>query len=259
MAIAARPSQNTRFNVCEKQKGFQGTAPVSWTPLSREHSGQPSSTAKGGGCADIAEAEKVFCTTSHGFAEAALTADTHPVICDAKEQHYLDSRGLQPASCKLRPKLNKQVVKADCIKVLHFGSAFIFVLIAPSHFHCGHGLYDFPLYLKIGHYFTVHNCFATFKSRWFIQRMDRKNRWQQKYSRTLSTATLAISLVLGQAGGGELLPGDENRASCDSSERGLLSSTSALCSVCLGTWTPSSVVCPLEICIIQNETTLSAA
>lgn len=72
-------------------------------------------------------------------------------------------------------------------------------------------MYEFPLYLKISQYFTVQDCFATFKSRRFIQRMDRKNRWQKKYSRTLST--LPSVLVLGQAGEGELLSGDENRAS----------------------------------------------
>lgn len=107
----------------------------------------------------------MICTTHHSFAEAALTADTLPVICDAEEQHYLESTGLQPAGSKLRAKLIKGVVKADYISRAAFGPAFICVLTAPSHFHCGHGVYDFPLYPKLGQYFTVQNCFATSESR----------------------------------------------------------------------------------------------
>lgn len=65
----------------------------------------------------------MFCTTHHGFAEAALTADTLPGICDVKDEPYLESTGLQPAGFKLRPKLNKQVVKADYISGTAFWSS----------------------------------------------------------------------------------------------------------------------------------------
>lgn len=95
--------------------------------------------------------------------------------CDAEEQHYLETTALQPASFKLWPKLIKQVVKADYIS----GSAFLVqhLYLFSQHlpiFTVHMGCYDFPLYQKLQQYFTVQDCFATFKSRQLMQRMDRK-------------------------------------------------------------------------------------
>lgn len=183
-----------------------------------------------------------FCTTHHSFAEAALTGDTLPGICGAEEQHYLESTELQPASFKLWPKLIKRVVKANSGPAL--GPAFVFVLTAPSHFHCGHGVYDFPVSkvrTVISQYRTALPLFN--QGGRLMQRMDRKNYrgQQQKYSRTLSTASLLQSAS--SAWEGELLSSDENWGSCGSSVWGLLSCTSALCSLGLGTWAPSSLFC----------------
>lgn len=184
----------------------------------------------------------MFCTTHHSFAEAALTADTLPVICDAEEQHYLESTGLQPAGSKLWPKLIKRVVKADYISHAALGPAFVFVLTAPSHFHRGHGVYDFPLCLKLGQYFTVQNCFATFESREKTHAEDGQKNYIDDSSRNTAAlfplplcCSLPSVLVLGQVREGELLVGTENWASCDSGVWGLVSCTSALCTLCLDT------------------------
>lgn len=79
----------------------------------------------------------------------------------------------------------------------------------------------------------------------FMQKMDRKNyrggqqKIQQKFPLPICCSLPSV-LALGQEGEGELLSGYENWASLGSSVWGLLSCISPLCSLCLGTLTPST-------------------
>lgn len=122
-------------------------------------------------CRHCTELEKVFCTTHHCFAEAALPADTLPGMCDA-EEHYLESTGLQPARSKLWPQLTRQVVKADYISGPAFWSSiystFPFSLWTQS-------ILLSPVSKVMTAFHSTGLCFATFKSRWLMHRMDRRN------------------------------------------------------------------------------------
>lgn len=133
-----------------------------------------------------------------------------------------------------------------CITCL--GAAFLFVLAALSHFHCGTGARDSTTHPRLGQYFTLQDCFSTsgIKAKRFMLRMDRRNTQRTTADITAKLPPLphCCSLpsvpLLGQARD-ELLWDDESWASCDWSVSGLLGCTSALWSLYLDTWTPSRV------------------
>lgn len=134
-----------------------------------------------------------------------------------------------------------------CIPCL--GAAFLFVLTAPSHFHCGNGAHDSTTHPRLGQYFTLQDCFSTsgIKAKRCMLSTDRRNTQRTaaditaKLSPLPHCCSLPSALLLGRARGDELLWDDESWVSCDWSVSGLLSCTSALWSLCLDTWTPSRV------------------